>query len=120
MIAIKDQRSFRLLARADDDTLLQRLHRRQEWEGTSTGLMVRDLEMARRIAILDAGSEAQLQMVSSPRLIVRLRQDAPVATRIRELGENEGWWIFDELWVSFDAKMRRREEKRRGRETQKG
>jgi len=89
IIAIKDQRSFRLLARADDDALLQRLHRRQEWEGTPTGLMVRDLEMARRVAILDAESEAQLQMVSSPRLIVRLRQDAPVATRIRELGEIE-------------------------------
>ena len=89
ILALKDQRAFRLIARADDDALVQRLQRRQEWRGTPVGLMVRDIEMAREVAQLDALSEEQLQAVSSPRVIVPFRPDAPVASRLKELAEVE-------------------------------
>ena len=89
IIGLKDQRAFRLIARADDDALVQRLHRRQEWDGTPVGIMVRDIEMARRVARLDAESERQLQAVSSPRVIVPFQPDAPVAARLTELAEVE-------------------------------
>lgn len=89
ILALKDQRAFRLVARADDDALVQRLQRRQEWNGTPIGIMVRDLEMAHRVAILDPLSEEQLQAVSSPRVIVPFRDDAPVAERLKELAEVE-------------------------------
>lgn len=89
ILALKDQRAFRLIARADDDALVQRLQRRQDWKGTPVGLMVRDLEMAHRVARLDELSEAQLQAVSSPRVIVPFREDAPVAARLRDLAEVE-------------------------------
>jgi hydrogenase maturation protein HypF len=89
ILALKDQRAFRLIARSDDDALVQRLRRRQEWRGTPVGLMVRDMEMARRVAVLDEESEEQLRAVSSPRVIVPFRSDAPVAVRLRELAEVE-------------------------------
>ena len=89
VLALKDQRAFRLLARADRDAVVNRLRRRRGGLVLPVAIMVADLDAARQVAVLDPESERQLQCVSSPRVLVPVRDGAPLAEELKAAGEVE-------------------------------
>lgn len=82
ILALKDTCSFRLLVRARDDELVLRLRRRKGLHDAPLGVMIRDLEMARGLAELDARAEALLTSPSAPLVLVPRRESSDLSEHV--------------------------------------
>jgi hydrogenase maturation protein HypF len=82
ILALKDTCSFRLIARADDRRLLQKLRRRIDLPGAPLGVMVADLAMARELAEVDEQAAQLLTSPSAPLVLLPRRASALIAWEV--------------------------------------
>jgi hydrogenase maturation protein HypF len=79
ILAIKGLGGYHLACRADDEVAVAGLRSRKHREEKPFALMVRDVEAARRLAVISPVEEALLTAPARPIVIVARRADAPVA-----------------------------------------
>lgn len=79
IVAVKGVGGYHLACRADHDATVATLRARKERPGKPFALLVRNLEVAARLAHIDAAAAAALRDPAAPIVLVRRRPDAPLA-----------------------------------------
>ncbi len=79
IVAVKGVGGYHLACRADHDATVTTLRDRKQRPGKPFALMVRDLEVAARLAHIDAAAATALTDPAAPIVLVRRRSDAPIA-----------------------------------------
>jgi len=82
IVAIKGLGGFQLACRADSAEVVGRLRRRKRRQGKPLAIMVRDLEVARRLVHLDDEGEALLLSPRSPIVLAPRRRPSRVAEEV--------------------------------------
>ena len=82
IVAVKGLGGFQLACRADSGEAVMRLRRRKNRFGKPFAVMVRDLETARSIVDLDAGSESLLKSPRAPIILAPRTDPARVAAEV--------------------------------------
>lgn len=82
IVGVKDVDGLRLFTRADDADLVARLRRRSHDDATPFAVLVRDLEMAEGLVVLDAAAREVLTSPRRPQLLLPRRADSPLVSEI--------------------------------------
>jgi hydrogenase maturation protein HypF len=82
IVAVKGVGGFHLACRADDEAVVAVLRARKHREEKPFALMVRDLDGARRLVACSPADEELLSSRARPIVLMRRRDDAPVAASV--------------------------------------
>lgn len=82
IVAVKGIGGYHLACRADDEEVVARLRARKQRPGKPFALMVRDLDVATRLAHIDEAEASVLSDPAAPIVLVRRRGDAPLAAGV--------------------------------------
>jgi len=82
VVAVKGVGGYHLACSAGDDAAVDRLRRRKRRGDKPLAVMARDLAVAHRLAVLDAGEVAALTSPAHPIVLARRRRDSTVSSRV--------------------------------------
>jgi hydrogenase maturation protein HypF len=82
VVAVKGLGGFHLACRADDERVVSSLRERKHRPGKPFAVMVRDLEVAARLAVLDDVEASVLSSPAAPIVLLRRREDARIAPSV--------------------------------------
>ena len=82
VVAIKGIGGYHLACRVDDEAVVAALRTRKARGAKPLGMLVRDLEVARRYAHIDETEAAVLSSAARPIVLLRRRRDAPFADAV--------------------------------------
>lgn len=82
VVAVKGIGGYHLACAADDEAAVAGLRARKARGGKPFALLVRDLDVARRLATVDAAEAAVLTSPARPVVLLRRAPDAPVAASV--------------------------------------
>jgi hydrogenase maturation protein HypF len=82
VVAIKGIGGYHLACRVDDEAVVAALRARKARGAKPLAMLVRDLDVARRFAHIDAAEAVVLSSAARPIVLLRRRRDAPVADAV--------------------------------------
>ncbi len=82
VVAVKGIGGYHLACRVDDEAAIVELRTRKARGGKPLAMLVRDLDVARRYAHIDDAEAAVLSSAARPIVLLRRRQDAPLADAV--------------------------------------
>jgi len=82
IVAVKGIGGFHIACRADDDDVVSELRRRKRRPQKPFAVMARDLEVARRLAVVDDDAARLLTSPQRPIVLLRKRDGAPLSKHV--------------------------------------